>query len=804
MRIVYFYQYFGTSKGGWSTRVYEMCRRWVDQGHQVTVITSPYDKSDIKPFKGLVNRFEIDGIDVIVLNVPQSNKDSIVKRIYRFIQYMVLAIRFVFKLKYDVAIASSGPITVGVLGIIAKKFRGKRFVFEVRDLWPAGSVQLGVLRNKLLIRLSFWFEALCYRTADLIVACSEGMADDIRTRFEHQHILVVPNACDTAFFDQYTDAVLPPAFQGKRLVIYAGSLGVMDHCMQIMEAARLLDRQRYPDVRFLILGEGVERPMMEAYKQEHRLDHVEFLGLVPKTQVAPLLVSAQCAIVCFKNVPMLNTVSPNKMFDSFAAGVPIVQTTQGWIKNMLQRTGAGQTVDADNPTQMIAAICRYLDDPAERNKAAASARQLAHGVFSRDKCAEDMLQAIHQLVPDAATKLEEEKLLEAQSSRSLRGIGGLKKVTFVIDWYTPSSHATSLRIRPWVEELQATGSYDISIYTDRTSRKEPLVKANIFPSPDNRRRAIVRITQELLLAAELFIKLLFASRRIVVVSSPPFLAACAAAIACIITRKPYVFDVRDLYPLVYANSGFLRKRSLAFRLLYRLARLCYRHSLFTSTVTPNLVEYLKGVSKHGKVVLLQNGFRSTLFLPGEERFDQFTLIFHGNIGQFQNPELLIAVCRELDRRKEDYRCIVIGSGSKQSVIERANLPKLDFRGRLSNEELAAIIRKGHVGLSFRTDDEISWRSMPVRVAEYIGIGIPCILTPQSEGGDLIDAYQVGKSFTNDQITDIVEFIVQLKHNRDLYNYYVANALRVRENFSREAGARLFVRNIERCQKMESF
>ena len=81
LRIVYFYQYFGTSKGGWSTRVHEMCKRWVEEGHEVTVVTTPYDKSDIDRFKGISRKFNYDGINVIVLNFLQSNKHSTFKRI---------------------------------------------------------------------------------------------------------------------------------------------------------------------------------------------------------------------------------------------------------------------------------------------------------------------------------------------------------------------------------------------------------------------------------------------------------------------------------------------------------------------------------------------------------------------------------------------------------------------------------------------------------------------------------------------------------------------------------------------------
>ena len=151
MRIVYFYQYFGTPKGSWSTRVYEFTRRWVQSGDSVTVVTSVYDKSDLKPDK-LVSRFDIEGIDVRVINVKQSNKHGKWLRFFTFATYAAFSCWYALFLKADVVVASSGPITVGLPGLVARYLRRIPFVFEVRDLWPEGAVQLGIISNPLLIR----------------------------------------------------------------------------------------------------------------------------------------------------------------------------------------------------------------------------------------------------------------------------------------------------------------------------------------------------------------------------------------------------------------------------------------------------------------------------------------------------------------------------------------------------------------------------------------------------------------------------------------------------------------------------
>src|SRR5690554_5099397 len=153
MKILIFYQYFGTPKGKWSTRMYELTRRWVDAGHQVTVVTSPYEKSDIKTDK-FIGKQQIDGINLIIINSADSNRDGFIKRIFKALIFSLMSCYYALTVKCDVVLASSGPITVGLPALLAKWFRGKPMVFEVRDLWPEGAIELGKLNNPVLQKIA--------------------------------------------------------------------------------------------------------------------------------------------------------------------------------------------------------------------------------------------------------------------------------------------------------------------------------------------------------------------------------------------------------------------------------------------------------------------------------------------------------------------------------------------------------------------------------------------------------------------------------------------------------------------------
>jgi glycosyltransferase involved in cell wall biosynthesis len=389
LNIIIFYQYFGTSKGGWSTRMYEMPKKWIEAGHSVSIVTSPYDKSDISA-TGFIDKQMIEGIEVIIVNLKQSNKHSLVYRALTFILFSIISIYFALTRKYDVILCSSGPITVGMPGILAKLFRPKKkFVFEVRDLWPDGAIQLGLIKNRWVIKLSYLFEKVCYKKSDLIVTCSKGMTDSIAHRFGGGNILTIPNACDNIFFQTETIGYsLPDWAQDKKIFIYTGSLGLMDDCMQILKGIELVD---IPDAIFVFIGEGKERAAMENYVKGKSISGAYFIGLIPKTEVRSWLQHAYAAFVTFKNVPILQTSSPNKMFDAFASGVPIIQSTTGWIRDLMDKEKFGLSVNPDNPEEMAEAIRQMANNPEKRDAMAKTAKRLAASDFNRDVLADDYL-----------------------------------------------------------------------------------------------------------------------------------------------------------------------------------------------------------------------------------------------------------------------------------------------------------------------------------------------------------------------------------------------------------------------------
>lgn len=396
MKVLVFYQYFTTPKGAWSTRVYEMARRWVESGDQVTVVTSVYDKSDLRPTR-LVERFDVDGIDVVVLNVRLSNKDGILKRLYTFLVYAILASWYAVRHPADVVVASSGPPTVGIPGLVARYLGRRPFVFEIRDLWPDSPVQLGLLTKPWMIRMARTFEHRCYKAASHVIACSPGQADGVSSADPKVPVTVVSNAADLELLHQVESRDNLPEWADRPYVVYAGTMGRANDCWQLVRAAEALRRRGRGEINIVLIGDGVQRPELSQYAKEHSITNIKFLGLKPKSEVVTWLHHATASILCLKSIPVFDTVSPNKLFDSFAVGVPVIHTTQGWIKELLDEEQCGVSVEPNNAEAMADAICHMVDRPEERDSMGLNARRVAEVQFSRDKLASKMRRVLQRV-----------------------------------------------------------------------------------------------------------------------------------------------------------------------------------------------------------------------------------------------------------------------------------------------------------------------------------------------------------------------------------------------------------------------
>jgi len=392
VKILCFYQYFSTSKGSWGTRVYDFASNWVKQGHEVTVITSTFAKSDVTTEKFLDVKI-YDGIKVNIINVKIDNRQNKLKRIWTWLIYMFFACLYAITIPTDIVIASSGPITVGIPGLVARYIRRRKLIFEVRDLWPRGAIEMELVTNKLLIKFLYWFEKYCYMASSYIVALSPGMADDILRRYPDRKVISITNSADICLFSN------PSVFdignyKYQKYAIYTGNIGKTNNSLWLYDAAKILKQWGRNDIHILMIGEGQERKILQSKKDEEHIDNLILLDLMPKTKMAAYLQNALVSLVPLKGVPVLDSSSPNKFFESLAAGIPVIQNTNGWIKDFIEDNKIGFTLDPDDPEALARLLIEIADGNIDITRMGIRAKKIAEEQFNKDYLSDKYLSIL--------------------------------------------------------------------------------------------------------------------------------------------------------------------------------------------------------------------------------------------------------------------------------------------------------------------------------------------------------------------------------------------------------------------------
>lgn len=392
MKILIFHQYFSTNKGSYGTRLYEFTKNWVAAGHQVTIVTSVYYKSDLRS-TNIGKAINVEGINVIVLKMPINNKDNFLKRIYYFLLYSFLATKYAFREDYDVVMASSGPISTGIPALIGKFFRKKKFVFEVRDLWPGVVEEIGVISNGFILKFAYFFEKILYNQSDLIVTLSPGMTENINSRFSNKKIISITNSANLDLFKPNSND-----FSKKKHAIYIGNIGQVNNSNLILNAAKLLLAKGRKDIQILMIGDGqMYLEILGRVKMEN-ICNLTVMKSLPKKQVVGYLHNSFASLIPLLDKPLLDTSSPNKLFESLAAGVPVVQTTKGWIKDLLHDSKAGFSVSASDAAELADMLIELYDNEQLQKETSVSARMLAEDRFDTYKLSHEMLDNILLLI----------------------------------------------------------------------------------------------------------------------------------------------------------------------------------------------------------------------------------------------------------------------------------------------------------------------------------------------------------------------------------------------------------------------
>lgn len=394
MHVLYFHQHFSTPQGAAGTRSYEMAQMLLRKGHSVTMVCGSYAQGKTGltgPFTRGRRRGMVDGIDVIEFALDYGNHMGIAHRMGVFAKFALRSIGIALREQADVVFATTTPLTAGIPGIFSHWLRRKPFVFEVRDLWPELPKAMGAITNPVVLGLMSVLEWVSYHSADRLIGLSPGIVNGIAERgVARDRIAMVPNGCDLDFFATTGQPWRPEHVRDDQLLaVFTGTHGNANGLYAVLDAAAVLMERNCDEICIALIGQGREKPVLQAHAHAKGLDNVLFLDPVPKTQLVGLMAGADIGLQILRNVPAFYYgTSPNKFFDYISAGLPVLNNYPGWLAGLITEHDCGFAVPPDDPVAFADALIAAAKDRQALKKKGANAYRLAEVQFSRKLLAE--------------------------------------------------------------------------------------------------------------------------------------------------------------------------------------------------------------------------------------------------------------------------------------------------------------------------------------------------------------------------------------------------------------------------------
>lgn len=404
MRILFFADNFPPETNAPATRTYEHCARWVAAGHQVTVITCAPNFPQGRVHAGYRNRLwqweEMAGIDVLRVWSFIAANEGFFGRIVDYVSYMVCAaVASCFVARPDVIVATSPQFFTLGAGWFAAKARRRRWVLELRDIWPESIKAVGAMRQSLTVRLLERAELLFYRSSDRIVAVAPAFRDILAARgIDPAKIEVVTNGVTLERFKPADGSAERErrGLTGKFVLGYVGTHGMAHALETVLEAAAIAGHDpALAEVHFLFVGDGArKRPLVE-FARSRGLANVSFLPSVAKDEVIAVYGLLDAAIVHLRRTELFASVIPSKIFECMAMGLPILMGVDGEARRIVVEGGAGIAFEPENPEDLVRAIRLIRDEGLRSALSAGGVATASH--YSRPVLAERMLGILEQV-----------------------------------------------------------------------------------------------------------------------------------------------------------------------------------------------------------------------------------------------------------------------------------------------------------------------------------------------------------------------------------------------------------------------
>ncbi len=304
--------------------------------------------------------------------------------------------------KSDIIIITSPSIFVGISAILLSKIKRIPFLLEVRDLWPESAVATGVLHNKFLLNVLYWLEYRLYKYSKKIVVLTPAFKENIENRFPEfvGKIEIITNGADFSIMNGNNKAKEIREryhWKYKKVFAYFGAHGLANDLMQVVEVANKMKENK--NIHFVLIGDGMQKKMLQDKANEYNLDNLQFIDSVPKNEVVDYINASDICMAILKKTDTFKTVYPNKVFDYMSCKKPVLVTIDGITRKLIEESNCGLYSEPENLKDFEETIYKYSKmNDQELEKFGKSGFNYVKKNFDRERLAEKYIDVIKKVL----------------------------------------------------------------------------------------------------------------------------------------------------------------------------------------------------------------------------------------------------------------------------------------------------------------------------------------------------------------------------------------------------------------------
>jgi len=402
MKILFITDNFPPEVNAPAARTYDHCKRWVDKGVDVTVITCVPNFPQGKVYEGYKNRLYqtemVDGIKVIRVWSYISANEGFLKRVIDYVSFSFTAFCAGLFKPCDVIIATSPQFFTTFTGWALSKLKRRPWVFELRDLWPESIMTVGAMKKSKAIEVFEKIEHFMYRSADMIVPVTNAFKTHLIARnIQKNKIHVVTNGVDPKKFPvikKNAELLKKLNLQDRFVIGYIGTHG-MAHSLDFI--INCLPKITDPSIHFLFVGDGAAKKSVEQKAFKSQLSNVTFLPPVPKNEVFDYLSISDAVLVPLKKSETFKSVIPSKIFEAAAMQKPILLGVDGLAREIVEEYNAGIYFEPENEKEFLKSV-QLINNCAEFYADIQGGGAKLSKDYDRNSLADKMLDHLQKLV----------------------------------------------------------------------------------------------------------------------------------------------------------------------------------------------------------------------------------------------------------------------------------------------------------------------------------------------------------------------------------------------------------------------